>query len=207
MLVAARVDQRLHEPARLSGRPSAKDLVHWHRDDAQRHTTAPPLDLVQSDVRQRRVGEHAERDQTPARRARFAREVVPNDAKVVFGDVRELRASGALADGPYIGRAGLQPLVDCDVAARVELDPGDVEPDARRCWECDPSPPEGRSPRWRALHRPCARRRGARLAGRPRAASRCPTTPRSLRRQTAAAGPRRRRDPRGPGAAARARRR
>lgn len=53
-----------------------------------------------------------------------------NDPEVVEGGVGELRAAGALAEGPHAGRAGLEPLVDRDEAARVALDAGHVEADA-----------------------------------------------------------------------------
>ena len=59
----------------------------------------------------------------PARLSRTIR-------KSSIGYVRELRAAGAFADRPDVGRARLQPLVDADVAARVQLDAGLVEADA-----------------------------------------------------------------------------
>jgi hypothetical protein len=49
-------------------------------------------------------------------------QIVPNDAKVVFGYVGEQRAAGAFAKGPDARRARLQPLVDANVTATVQLD-------------------------------------------------------------------------------------
>src|SRR2546422_11447369 len=43
--------------------------------------------------------------------------------------MREVRASGAFADGPDVGRTGLQPIVHAKVATTVQLDTGLLEPD------------------------------------------------------------------------------
>ena len=42
-------------------------------------------------------------------------------SEIVDADVRELRATGDLADRPDAGRGGLQPLVDLDVSPVGEL--------------------------------------------------------------------------------------
>jgi hypothetical protein len=47
-----------------------------------------------------RVCEHAVRNQPIARAAVAAGEIVPDDAKVILGCVRELWAAGAFADQP-----------------------------------------------------------------------------------------------------------
>src|SRR5271170_8302966 len=83
---------------------------------------------------ERRVREHAIGDQPIAGRALAARKIVTNDPKVVFGYVGELRAAGAFADGPDLGRTRLQPLVDANKAAAVELDAGVLEPDPGGVW-------------------------------------------------------------------------
>ena len=56
-------------------------------------------------------------------------QIVPNDPEIVERHMRELRAAGALADRPDIGRARFQPFVDRDVATTVQSDAGHVEPD------------------------------------------------------------------------------
>ena len=86
--------------------------------------------LAQSDVSEGRVREHAVRDQPIARAAVAAGEIVTDDAKVILGCVRELRAAGAFPNGPDIGRRRLQPLIDANIAATVQLDAGLFEPDA-----------------------------------------------------------------------------
>ena len=40
----------------------------------------------------------------------------------------ELRAARALANCPDIGRARFEPVIDRDIAARVERDTGQIEP-------------------------------------------------------------------------------
>ena len=87
----------------------------------------PRLALAQSDARQRRVGEHAIRNQTVTCTAVSAGEVVANDPEIIHRRMRKLRTAGTLADRPDCGRARFQPLVDANVAAIVQLDPGHVE--------------------------------------------------------------------------------
>ena len=55
--------------------------------------------------------------------------IVPDDPKVVDGYVRELWAAGTFADGPDLGRARLQPLIDANVATTVQLNAGLLKPD------------------------------------------------------------------------------
>ena len=81
-------------------------------------------------MRERRIGEHAIGNEPVARAALPAGQIVANDAKVVFGYVGEQRAAGAFAERPDVRRARLQPLVDLDETAIVQLDAGLVEPDA-----------------------------------------------------------------------------
>ena len=49
--------------------------------------------------------------------------------KSSIGHVRELRAAGAFPERPDIGRGRLQPLIDANVAAIIQLDAGLLEPD------------------------------------------------------------------------------
>jgi hypothetical protein len=99
---------------------------------ATRTALAPRFVFVQADMREGRIGEHAIGDQPAACRALAARQIGVNDPKIVEGCVSELRTAGAFADGPNIGRAGRQPIVNRDVAARVERDAGSTKPDLRR---------------------------------------------------------------------------
>src|SRR5262249_53292311 len=85
-------------------------------------------------MRELRVGEHAVRHQPVARAARSAGQIISNDAKVIAGRMRELRAAGAVAHGPDVGRGGLQSVVDANVSAGVQLDAGLLEPDPVRVW-------------------------------------------------------------------------
>src|SRR6185369_13775356 len=64
-----------------------------------------------------------------ARRAVPPREIVPDDAEVVERHVRILWASGAFANRPDVARAGLEAVVHAEIAARVQLDAGDLQPD------------------------------------------------------------------------------
>jgi hypothetical protein len=48
-----------------------------------------------------------------------AREVVPDDAKVVYANMRELRGARNLSDRPNAWRGRLKPFVDLDVAAII----------------------------------------------------------------------------------------
>src|SRR5262249_26377313 len=69
-----------------------------------------------------------------ARAARSSGQVVPDDPKIVTGNVRELWAAGAVPHGPDVGRSGLQPFVDANISASVQLDPGLLEADSLGVW-------------------------------------------------------------------------
>jgi hypothetical protein len=67
-------------------------------------------------------------------------QIVLDDPKVVDGYVRELWAAGTFPDRPDIGRGRLQPLIDANITASVQLDPSLVEPDPGGVWNapcCD----------------------------------------------------------------------
>ena len=55
-------------------------------------------------------------------------------AEIVDADVRELRATGDLADRPHSWRGGLQPLVDLDVSPVGELDAGQFQAKSFGVW-------------------------------------------------------------------------
>src|SRR6266853_5549791 len=52
------------------------------------------------------------------------RQIVTNDAKIVFGYVRELWAAGAFSNGPDVRRTRLQPPIHANVTTTVQADPG-----------------------------------------------------------------------------------
>src|SRR5258708_25744944 len=68
------------------------------------------------------VGEHAEGHEPIARAAISAGQVVTDNAKVIAGDVRELRAARTVPHRPDAGRGSLQPLVDANISAGIQLD-------------------------------------------------------------------------------------
>jgi hypothetical protein len=88
--------------------------------------------FAQSDVSERRIGEHAIRHEPVARAAVRSGLVVRDDAEVVDRCVRELRAAGTLTESPDIGGRRFKPVVHADVAARVQLDAGFLKPDPGR---------------------------------------------------------------------------
>src|SRR6266550_349434 len=77
----------------------------------------------------RGIGKHAVGNQPVARRAVRPGQIVPNDPEVVEGYVRELWAAGTFSDRPDLRCSGLQAFVDFDVAATVQFNTGNVEPD------------------------------------------------------------------------------
>ena len=60
-----------------------------------------------------------------------AGKIVTDHAKVIEGDMREVRAAGAFADRPDIGGSGPQPLIDLDIAAAGQLHSRHIQADAR----------------------------------------------------------------------------
>src|SRR5262245_22671706 len=78
-------------------------------------------------MRQLGIGEEHIRNDAAARRSTAALEIGEHDAEVIFASMCELKAPGALASGPNIGRCGLQSVVDADVAARIDFNSCSVE--------------------------------------------------------------------------------
>src|SRR5262245_60802523 len=110
-------------------------LGHPHGD-----ALAPRVAFGQSDAGERRLREHAVRNQPITCAAVRPGQIVPDDPKVVPCHVCELGATGAFPDGPDPGRTRLEPLVDADVATIVQLDAGHLEPDpggVRSAPRCD----------------------------------------------------------------------
>ena len=90
------------------------------------------LGFGQADVGQFRVDEQAIGNHAIARRAIAAVEIAEHDAKIVLAHVGELRTAGTVAHGPNVGGRGLQPLVDSNIAARVQLNTGLADVDSIR---------------------------------------------------------------------------
>src|SRR5262249_20678257 len=61
--------------------------------------------------------------------AMSSRQIVTHDAKIVFGYVGELWTAGAFAERPHVRRARLQPVIDADEAATVQVNAGLLESD------------------------------------------------------------------------------
>ena len=72
---------------------------------------------------------HAVRNQPIPRAALPSGQIVPDDPKIIDGDVRKLWAAGAFPYRLDIGRRRLQPLIDANVATTIELDAGLLKPD------------------------------------------------------------------------------
>src|SRR5262245_10837779 len=85
-------------------------------------------------MRQRRVGEHAVGHEPIARAAVSSGQVVTDNAKVIAGDVRELRAARAIPHRPDVRRSGLQPLVDANISPSIQFDAALLESDPLRVW-------------------------------------------------------------------------
>src|SRR5262249_12997571 len=83
-------------------------------------------------MRERRVGEHAVGHEAGARAAGFPRGGLTDNAKVVAGDVRELRAACAVPHRPDAGRGGLQPPLDAANSASVQFDAAFLKSDPAR---------------------------------------------------------------------------
>ena len=56
-----------------------------------------------------------------------AGDVIAHDAEIIEGDMRKVRAAGAIARRPNAGDGGLQAFVDFHVAARSRFDAGQFQ--------------------------------------------------------------------------------
>src|SRR5262249_27281716 len=93
-------DERLHEALGFFRRLSSQYSAHRQLRDPHCDAVALRIPFAHSHMRERRVGEHAIGYEPIARAAVSSAEIVPDDAKVIAGDVRELWAAGAVAHGP-----------------------------------------------------------------------------------------------------------
>jgi hypothetical protein len=88
-------DKDLHEALCLVGRRGPSYAAHRQPGDAHGHTSLLCFAFAQSHVSKRRLGKHAVGNQPPARAAVSARQIVPDDAKIIDRNVHKLRAAGA----------------------------------------------------------------------------------------------------------------
>ena len=104
-----------------------KTMRHRHLRDSIAHALGFGFRFGQADVSQLGIGEEDVRNDAAARRSAAAIEIVEHDAEVILTNVREVRASGRLAGRPNVWGRRLQPVVDADVAARIDFDTCSVE--------------------------------------------------------------------------------
>src|SRR5947209_2219217 len=139
-LVTVRGEEHLDEPARLRQGPGPKDSGHGQGEQAVSGATASGLRFVAADPRQFGIEVHAVGHQAVPGGAAASRQVVVHHTEVVEGNMGELRAAGALTQGPDPGRRRGQALVHPDVAHRGPVHPGPLQPDAFGIWRaagCD----------------------------------------------------------------------
>jgi len=97
------VHQDLHEALHLHDRLRPQHAAHRQLGDARLNVLALSVALTQAHMGKRRLSEHAVGDQPVVRAPLSAGKIVPDDAEVVLGDMRELRAAGAFAERPDLG--------------------------------------------------------------------------------------------------------
>src|SRR5262245_15894958 len=85
-------------------------------------------------MRKRRIGEQAVGHEPIARAAVSSGQILTDNAKVIAGDVRELRAARAIPHRPDVRRSGLQPLVDANISPSIQFDAALLESDPLRVW-------------------------------------------------------------------------
>src|SRR2546426_4695793 len=88
----------LHDalPICFSRRLRSQHGAHRQLRDTHHDAVTLRIPFAQPHVRQWWVGEHTVGHKPIARAALFSRQVVPDDPKVIAGDVGELRAAGAV---------------------------------------------------------------------------------------------------------------
>src|SRR6516165_6974906 len=127
--VIAAADENLHEALRFACRRGPPYSIHRQSRDPRIDASALRFALAQSDVRERRLGEHAVWNQPIARTALASSQIVPDDPKVVDRDVRKLRTAGAFSNRPDTRHRRLQPLIDTNIAAAIQFDAYLLKPD------------------------------------------------------------------------------
>src|SRR5262249_1337303 len=97
--------------------------VHRQPRDACNNPLACRSAFAQPYMGKRGIREHAVCNDTIARCAIPSCQIVTNDAKIVFGYVRELWAAGAFSNGPDPRRTRLQSPIHANVTTTVQLNP------------------------------------------------------------------------------------
>src|SRR5262249_27226893 len=101
--------------------------ANWHLRDAIAYALGFGFRFAQADMSQLWIGEENVRNDAAARRSAAAGKVVEHNAEVVLTSVRKVRAPGRFAGRPDVRRCRLQPVIDADVAARIDFDAGAIE--------------------------------------------------------------------------------
>src|SRR5829696_4208569 len=115
-------DHSLHEAARLTRLYSPRNVGHWELGYEHVAALVPCLLLAEPDPAQLGVYEHGVGDlATGDGGAPTLQQVGADDAEIVVGDVREGRPSLHISQSPHALRAGLQALVDLDLATPVRF--------------------------------------------------------------------------------------
>src|SRR5215468_6908137 len=123
-------DKNFHEALSLAGRLRPQHRIHRQSRDADDNALAFRIAFTQSNMRERRISKHAVWDQPVVRAAISSAQIVPNNAKIVLRDVRELWAAGAFPDRPDVSGGCFEALIDADVAATIHLNTDLLEADA-----------------------------------------------------------------------------
>src|SRR6516225_2661241 len=125
--VVAVANKGFHKALSLIGGLRPKYRIHRQPCDAGKDTLAFRFAFAKPDAGERGIGEHAIRNQPIAGATSSSRQIVTDDAKIVFGYVGELWTAGAFPDGPYVWRACLQSAIDANVTAPVQFNAGLLE--------------------------------------------------------------------------------
>src|SRR6516165_11715024 len=123
-VVVAVANKGFHKALPLIGGLRPKYRIHRQPCNAGEDTMAFRFAFAQPDASERRIREHAIRNQPIAGATISSRQVVTYDSKIVFGYVRELWTASAFPDGPYVWRACLQSAIDANVTAPVQFNAG-----------------------------------------------------------------------------------
>ena len=122
--VVAVANKSFHKALPLIGGLSPKYRIHRQPCNAGEDTFSFRFAFAKPDTSERRISEHAIRNQPIAGAAISSCQIVTYDAKIVFGYVCELRTASAFPDRPYVRRACLQSAIDANVTAPVQFDAG-----------------------------------------------------------------------------------
>src|SRR5262249_48175320 len=85
--------------------------------------------LAKADSSQFGVGKHAKGNLPSRADAMTACKIIPNDSKIIEGDVSEVWTARAVAHGPDALCCRLEPLIDFDVTTIRDYDSGQLQAD------------------------------------------------------------------------------